>query len=332
MEEDSSSEHEPLLNETSDAPNDNLLSVNRTADDPTNQEVCQNLEHNLPTPGLNEVSNNVYSISTSNYHGRTGSFKCICVLACMCGLSTAVAITTVLLIYVSMTLSDYTGSIMLGSSDVMQILTFDPTDVSEVTFYQDMGSPGFAVTFYNVSCSAVATQRQLLNYTRTLNATSQMYSLADIYLVEGSIITWSFLSQDLKYSSTCVAKVYVFNNHTDYNHFTSTGDVRGAESNCIPSTSPLNFTLSAVEKNQHYFVGLESFVTTEFSYTVTGTVLKYNTTSLPPTKCSFPSDCPITWSKYPIGETVCILAQLEGSKNLEDFITLTYSIYKVSTR
>ena len=229
-------------------------------------------------------------------------------------------------VFLLVALRDTTGDIVLGSSDVMRVLALDPSDLSGITFNRDKGSPGFAVTFYNASCSDIEIERQVLNFTRTLNATSGSYGLDDFYLVKDSFIHWFFLAHDLQYPSTCVAMVYNFSNHIDYSYFTSTGQVREATSYCIPSTSPLNFTLSAVEKDQHYFVGLESFVTTEFSYTMTGTVFKYNVSGLPPIRCSFPSsNCIITWSEYPAGEALCILAKIEGSNNLDNFVTLTYT-------
>ena len=48
-------------------------------------------------------------------------------------------------------------------------------------------------------------------------------------------------------------------------------------------------------------------------YTITGDLLKYNTTSLPLTSCTLPAtNCSISLSNYPIGEDVCIIATLES--------------------
>ena len=323
---------EPLLLSDVSADDHPLSPSETTDDDPLATDLqleVYGTEQSPPQADQNGV-NAIPDPSNNDIPTKQGCNKFAWICAFSCFLSIIVMIITftfIIVVFLLVALPDITGDITLGSSDVMKVLTFDPSVVSGVTFDLDMGSPGFAVTFYNASCSDIGLNRQLLNYTRTLNATSHLYGLDDLYLVKDSFIHLFFLAHDFQYPSTCVAKVYNFSNNADYNYFTSTGQVREAMSYCIPSTSPLNFTLSAVKKDQHYFVGLESFVTTKFSYTVTGTVLKYNVSSLPPTGCSFPSsNCNITWFDYPAGEAVCILAQLQGSNNLDNFETLTYTV------
>ena len=234
-----------------------------------------NTEQNPPSSDQNTVLPN----GENNNRPKKGSCNnCAWICAFSCILSLGVAIITffsIASIFISWALSGSSRDILLGASDIVKIMsTPDPSDVLRVEFNLNQDSSGLTVDFYNVPCSDIVTERKFLNYTRTLNATSQSYSLGDLYLVKDSIINWLFFAHDLQYSSTCVAKVYNCSNHTNYNNFNQAGDICGAESHCIPSTSFLNFTLSAVEKDQHYFVGLESFVTTEFSYTATGTILK----------------------------------------------------------
>ena len=123
--------------------------------------------------------------------------------------------------------------------------------------------------------------------------------------------------------------LYIFENYLDYILFTSSGQVREESfSHCLLPDSPLNFTLSAVDNNQYYFVGLESFVSSTLNYTVSGSVLEYNITNLSPTTCTFPSsECSIPLSDLPGGEDVCILATLQDQ---EGFWSLIYT--STSTR
>ena len=140
--------------------------------------------------------------------------------------------------------------------------------------------------------------------------------------MKNSIIHFLFMTPEIQDSSSCVAMIHIFSDHLDYFRFISTGQVsKVVSSYCLSPPMPLNFTLpgSAVEEDQFFLVGLESFATTTTNYTVTGELLKYNVTSLSPTNCTFPAtNCSISLSG---GEDVCILAQLQD----KNFIPLNYA-------
>ena len=210
------------------------------------------------------------------------------------------------------------GSVVLGTSSVTLLLTLNPSDTDQITINQTVDN--FTVLFYDSECS---TERESLDLRKSLDVTEQQYRIDELYFVKNSIIHFLFMTPEIPISSSCVAMIHIFSDHLHYFQFISTGQVHEVVSSyCLSPQMPLNFTLpgSAVEEDQFFFVGLESFSTTTINYTITGEQLKYNTTSLFPTTCTFPAtDCSISLSG---GEDVCILAQLQD-KNI--FIPLNYT-------
>ena len=212
---------------------------------------------------------------------------------------------------------------MLGISNVTLLLTLNPSDIDQVTFSGTEDT--FTAVFYESECSDVATEGQLLNYTRSLDVTEQQYRIDEFYFVKNSLLRSSLTAPEIQNSSSCVARIYIFNDHSNYFQFISTGQVRKAiTSYCLTPPKALNFTIpeSPVEKDhgQYYFVGLKSFASMTINYTATGDLLKYNTTGLSPKRCRFPTtDCSI--SLHTTSGDVCILAHL---LEMNKFVPLNY--------
>ena len=269
--------------------------------------------------------------NTTTTHTSSNRIRQKCKHRFLCSLSfivTAVTLTLlVIIVLIPHTLSNLpNGSVVLGTTNATLLLTLNPTDLDQITFSGT--EDGFTALFYDSECSDIETERYLLDYTKSLDITEQqLYRIDEFYLVKNSSIRYLFTTSEIQNSSSCVAMIYTFSNHSNYLQFISTGLVREAIfSYCLSPALPLNFTLSvsATENDQFYFVGLESFATTMINYTATGDLLKYNTTSLSPTRCTFPAtNCSISLSRAR-GEDVCILAQiLETNK----FILLNYDTF-----
>ena len=147
-----------------------------------------------------------------------------------------------------------------------------------------------------------------------------IYSIDVLYLVKNSIINYLFTNAETQNTSSSVAKIYIFNDYSNFFEFNSTGQVHEAiTSHDLSMALPSNFTITAKE-DQYYFVGVKSFATTIINYTTTGDLIKYNISSLSPTRCTFPTiNCSISLSG---GEDVCILAQLQDA---DKFISLNYT-------
>ena len=201
------------------------------------------------------------------------------------------------------------------------LLTLNPSDLDQITFSGTEDS--FTALFYHSECSDIETESYLLDYTRFLDVTEQQYRIDEFYLVKNSTIHYLFTTSETQNSFSCVAMIYIFSNYSNYLQFISTGLAHEAVfSYCLYPPLPLNFMISvlATKKDQYYFVGLQSFATTTINYTATGDLLKYNVSSLSPTRCSFPAtDCSISLSG---GEDVCILAQLQDANK---FISLNHT-------
>ena len=214
------------------------------------------------------------------------------------------------------------GSIVLGITNATLLLTLNPTDVDQVTFSGTEDT--FTAVFYESKCSDIKTETYLLNYTRSLYVTEQQYGIDTFYFVKNSIIHYRFTASEIHTSSSCVARIHVFNDHQNYFRFISTGLRREVVlSYCLSPPLPLSFTVpkQAATQDRHYYVGLESFATTTITYRATGDLIKHNTTGLSPTTCTFPTtDCSISLSG---GKDVCILAQLEDT----EFIPLSYTTH-----
>ena len=202
------------------------------------------------------------------------------------------------------TLPDKEGAIVLGTSNVTQLLTFNPSDIVRVAF-----NGTEPATLYRSKCTDVKTQRHSLNYARSLDVNGEQHRIDEFYFVKNSSVYYNFSVPEMQDLNGCVAKVHIFN---DYTSFSKEQVSRAISSYCLLQTSPLYFTISAAKEDQYYFVALESFFTATIKYTVAGEVLKYNVTSLPKKRCTFSANtCSISLSDYPGGEDVCIIATLQ---------------------
>ena len=105
-----------------------------------------------------------------------------------------------------------------------------------------------------------------------------------------------------KSGSSCSARVHVFGRYSNYQQFLLNGDVSElASSYCINSTERLDFKILSQDKNQYFFIGLESLSSTTLDYTVIRNVLEYNVSNStrPPTTCAFSTSCSISLDNYP---------------------------------
>ena len=295
------------------------MSENISADDSVSVDSFESQPSSPLITGTND--NNTTTTHTSS--NRIWPRDKVCLICCLLSISFAVGLLlSVIGISLAFTLPNLPGgSVVLGTTNATLLLTLSPSDHDQVTFSET--EDNFTTLFYDMKCSYVETERYLLDYTRFLDVTEQQYRIDEFYLVKNTTIYYVFTTLETQNSFSCVAMIYIFSNHSNYLQFISTGLVREAVfSYCLSPPLPLNFTLSvsAAEKDQYYFVGLESFVTTIINYTATGDLLKYNISSLSPTTCTFPTtNCSISLSGR---EDVCILAQLQETSK---FIPLDYA-------
>ena len=150
------------------------------------------------------------------------------------------------------------------------------------------------------------------------------YIIDEVYLVNGSDVTYTMAAS--KSGSSCSARVHVFGRHSNYQQFLLEGDVSElASSYCISSTERLDFKILSQDKNQYFFIGLESLSSATLDYTVIRNVLKYNVSNStrPPTTCAFSTSCSISLDNYPGagGQEVCVLASVQES----DFTFFKYN-------
>ena len=185
-------------------------------------------------------------------------------------------------------------------SNVTQ-LTLNPSEIDLVMF-----SGTKAAAFYQSKCSDIEIERLTLNYSGSAYVTEQQYVKQEFYFIQDSSLHFEFSVPLMQNDSGCVVKVHTF--RSNYQLVTNRQD-NEAISYCLLHNSSVNFTLSAVEQEQYYFVALESFVNTSITYTVAGDLLRYITTSLPRTRCA--TNCSISLSDYPGGEDVCIIAAVK---------------------
>ena len=214
------------------------------------------------------------------------------------------------------------GNIVLGTSDVRLLLTLNALDIHQVTLTLNGTEDNFTAVFYQSECSDIETERQSINRTKFLAVMEQQYRIDELYLIKHSVIQYFFTAPELQDSSSCVAMIHIFSDHLNYFQFISTGQVHEAISHCLSPQITLNFTLSvsAVEEDQYYFVGLESFANTTITYTAIHEQLNYNSTGLFPMSRTFlATDCSISLSG---DEDVCILAQLQDTST---FVTINYT-------
>ena len=162
--------------------------------------------------------------------------------------------------------------------------------------------------------------------------TEQQYVKQEFYFIPNSSLHFEFSVPLMQNDSGCVVKVHIFRSNYQ---LVATGQVNEAISYCLLHNSSVNFTLSAVEKEQYYSVALESFVNTSITYTVAGDLLRYNTTSLPRTRCA--TNCFISLSDYPGGDDMCIIAAVKETNepvycNYTTQLSRRWKIYEAAYR
>ena len=314
---DTTSEHSVELDFLANPSADIIcMSENISADDSVSVDSFESQPSSPLITGTND--NNTTTTRTSSNRIRRKVLIC-------CLLSILIAVGLLLFVIgipFFFTLPDLpSGSVVLGTTNATLLLILDPTNLDQVTFSET--EDNFTTLFYDMKCSDVETERYLLDYTRFLDVTEQQYRIDEFYLVKNSTIYYLFTTLETQNSSSCVAMIHIFSNHSNYLQFISAGLAHEANfSYCLSPPLPLNFKLSvsAAEEDQYYFVGLKSFVDTTINYTATGDLLKYNISSLSPTTCTFPTtNCSISLSGR---EDVCILAQLQETNK---FIPLDYA-------
>lgn len=219
-----------------------------------------------------------------------------------------------------------------ASNDVVLVGSFNSGTTNELWFTQK-GDP-FDVFFYQGVCSRIQMDRQLGNRTKDIRISKgTQYRLDEPYLVAPSRRTYSFtqaavdLGETGVNTSLCIANISVFEDRYDYFQFIVTGQVsRPNATYCLTWASKVTFTLSALERNQYYFVGVAAFKGSTLRRTIVSDMLKYNTKWLSPiVGCTFPSPWCSVSLEYPYGPLeICILASLEQSGV---FVTLNYTVH-----
>lgn len=211
-----------------------------------------------------------------------------------------------------------------GHPDVVLVSTLDSSVISELELTVDHS---VNVSVYQGLCSEIQDPLQVFSSSTLLNvADNNQYRIDELYLMEGLQANYTFsATTGLESSAVCV---YVFAEYSHYFQFVLTGfATRVLLSECLPpnSTESLNISLES-SKNQYFFVGLESHVSTIINYTVARDTMEYNVSNLTPTSCVFsvPSSvkCSIPLENYPGGQKVCSLAILQEE---DAFIAMAYS-------
>ena len=222
-----------------------------------------------------------------------------------------------MILYYGISYIPVSGSVSIGSSDVVLAATVNPS-VDTVNFNRIFQWEDYIrVTFYCDECSDIKMKKQVLDYSDSLTIKDGKHLFKEIYLTKGSTIRYFFLPLQSMQTTNCVAKLYIFHDFDNYIKWKNGIAQRESSSYCLPPDSPLTLTLSKV---RYYFVGLETNVPITLNYTVTGTVLKYNTNTnyiytlhfqdmngYDTCSLSLPDD---------YNETVCILATADGHLTL----------------
>ena len=127
------------------------------------------------------------------------------------GTSTMIAVLSItllmILFFLAVSLPETTTeNTVIEPFNMTAVLTLDPSEVQQVKFEPDMNNSKFAVTFYDDTCSDIETERQSVNYTRSLNVTSKVYQLDTFHLIGDSTIFSLISSPELEGLSTCIAQ------------------------------------------------------------------------------------------------------------------------------
>ena len=221
------------------------------------------------------------------------------------------------------------GDVIIGSSDVILISEFE-SHADTVKFNVLIDS--LDIIFYQQDCLEIDKLQNLSNYTRELaNLDNIPFRVDEPYLLVGSTVHYTFTASGSELLSDCAANIHVFTDYTNYFNFILTGQVLFEDSSHCLSAGSVNFTLSAMNINQYYFVGLKSSI--DLNYTRISNILEYNITNLSSTNCTFSSaasECLISLDNSRSGD-LCVLASLLHTE-FHVFISLNYTTeYEVYT-
>ena len=139
------------------------------------------------------------------------------------------------------------------------------------------------------------------------------------------LIQYTFTASASELLSDCAANIHVFTNYANYFYFIITGLVHFAYSSiCLSAESSENFTLSATDIDQYFFVGLKSSI--DLNYTRISNILEYDITNLSSTNCTFSSassECLVSLDNSRSGDT-CVFASLLQTE-FHVYIPLNYT-------
>ena len=223
---------------------------------------------------------------------------------------------------------------MIGNSDVVEVITVDPSIVDRVHFKQvhDFSD----VNFYQDECSDIIRVRLIQNSTTQLSISNNtQYRIDEPYLMNGSRVNYTFSVSESLVDIPCIVDVLIFVLSFDYFLFISTGHVSNeSRSFCVPPDQlPANLTTVSLfpSSTAYYFIGVEGLSSTTLNYTVFSDVFKYDITNLSPTACEFSKlsrTCSIPLGKYPGNQEVCFLASLKQQTEAFTLISITTSSQK----
>ena len=221
-------------------------------------------------------------------------------------------------------------------SDVVFVTRFNTSNTTVV--YVHFNDYLDTITIYPVACSAIKTMEVHDNRTQQLIIVEgNRYRIEELYLVKGSAVEFYFSISPSTNLTGCVATVFIFQNYTSYQEFRFQEAII---SYCIhPDPGTVNFTLSAIEKDQYYYITiLSSTYTMTLNYIIIEDRVQYDTTDVTPVICTLVSStsCSITFSRYVSipyyqpNKQACILARV--STPVEVQLTAqreTHTIFKI---
>ena len=230
------------------------------------------------------------------------------------------------------------SSIMIGNSDVVEVITVDPSIVDTVYFKQVHDFPD--VNFYQDECSDIIRVRLIQNSTTQLSISNNtQYRIDEPYLINGSRVNYTFSVSGSLVDIPCIVDIHIFVLYVDYFQFILTGHVSNdSRSFCVPpdqlhaNLTTVSLTVSLFPSSPvYYFIGVKGLSSTTLNYTVFSDVLEYDITNLSPTTCEFSKlsqTCSIPLGKYPGNQEVCFLASLKQQTEAFTLISITTSSQK----
>lgn len=216
------------------------------------------------------------------------------------------------------------SEVVLGRSDVILVSAFG-SSVDEVQFNLTIDST-LDISFYQLECSEIGKIQYFSNSTREFSITDLnnnkilQYRVDEAYLPVGSTIHYTFTaSETSELPPDCAANIHIFTDYSNYYYFILTGQViLEHSSHCLPAGSSVNFTLTAVDSNIYFFVGLKSSMDINYNVMMIRNILEYDITDLSPTNCTFSpasSECSLSLDNF------CVLASILQT----EYVTLHYT-------